>query len=350
MKILINQLKNIGDVLLATTAIALVKKVYPDAWITLMTVPRVAPFFENHPLIDEVLPFAYKSKGTSLSSMIDLISEIRKRKFDVNISLDSRLRPLLIAYLAGIPIRVAGDGMDGHGKEWYRILFTQMVPITQQITEHQSETFMKVVRPFLRLSAGETARPTMPRPSESSKLKIKNLLGIQHDSANRKKILFCVRGTSEDKNWQPDYFVQVINETKMRYDADCYIIGTAGDFTYAQAIIDKCNAKVENICGQTEPADLVALFMESDLLVSVDTGSVHIAATTDIPIIAIYLVTNPVEWRPLSENATEICEDYAFKRDGVEPTEDFIIHEKILPAHVMREIEREINIIVKVKM
>ena len=63
MRILINQLKNIGDVLLATSAIALVRQKYPDAWITLMTVPRVAPFFEKHPLIDEVLPFEYKSKA-----------------------------------------------------------------------------------------------------------------------------------------------------------------------------------------------------------------------------------------------------------------------------------------------
>lgn len=343
MKILINQLKNIGDVLLATTAIALVRKVYPNAWITLMTVPRVAPFFENHHLIDEVLPFDYKSKGGSLSSMIKITTEIKKRKFDVSISLDSRLRPLLVAFFAAIPIRIAGDGMDGHGKEWYRFLFTHMYPITRQLEEHQSETFMKVVRPFLKLPAEEKARPTMPMPSENIKKKIINLLNLQAGGQKRKKVLFCVRGTSDDKNWNPDYFAEIISKTKKTYDPDCFIIGTAGDFDYAQAIIDKCDVKVENICGKTEPADLVALFMYSDLLVSVDTGSVHIAATTDIPIIAIYLVTNPVEWRPLSARATAICEEYAFKRDGVKPTEEFIRYEKIFAEHVMHEIEREMN-------
>ena len=343
MKIIINQLKNIGDVLLATTTIALVRKVYPDAWITLMTVPRVAPFFENHPLIDEVLPLDYKSKGASLSSMIKLITEIKKRKFDVSISLDSRLRPILISFFAGIPVRIAGDGMDGHGKEWYRFLFTQMYPITQQLNEHQSETFMKVVRPFLKLPAEETARPIMPMPSENSKNKIINLLHLQEDGKKCKKVLFCVRGTSNDKNWNPDYFAEVISKTKKVYDSDCFIIGTAGDFDYAQTIIDKSDVKVENICGKTEPADLVALFMYSDLLVSVDTGSVHIAATTDIPIIAIYLVTNPVEWRPVSTRATAICEKYAFNRDGVNPTEEFIVYEKIFPEHVIKEIEHELN-------
>lgn len=343
MRILINQLKNIGDVLLATTAIALVRKVYPDAWITLMTVPRVAPFFEKHPLIDEVLPLDYKSKGASLSSMLNLIDEIKKRKFDVSISLDSRLRPLLIAFLAGIPIRIAGDGMDGHGKEWYRFLFTQLYPITQQLNEHQSETFMKVVRPFLKLSVEETARPTMPLPSENSKKKIINLLNLHADEQKRKKVLFCVRGTSDDKNWNPDYFVEIISTTKKTYDSDCFIIGTAGDFDYAQAIIDKCDVKVENICGKTEPTDLAALFMYSDLLVSVDTGSVHIAATTDIPIIAIYLVTNPVQWKALSERATALCTAYSFSRDGVKPTKEFIAQEEITPKHVFKEIERVLN-------
>lgn len=342
MRILINQLKNIGDVLLATTAIALVRKVYPDAWITLMTVPRVAPFFENHPLIDEVLPLDYKSKGASLSSMIKLTKEIRKRKYDVNISLDSRLRPLLIAFFAGIPIRIAGDGMDGHGKEWYCFLFTQMYPIMQQQKEHQSETFMKVVRQFLKLPAKETAQPTMPMPLEDSKKKIITLLDLQEYGPNRKKVLFCVRGTSDDKNWNPNYFAEVISKTKIVYDSDCFIIGTAGDFDYAQAIIDKCDIRVENICGKTEPADLVGLFIYSDLLVSVDTGSVHIAATTGIPIIAIYLVTNPVQWKALSTKATALCEEYAFRRDGVEATEEFIVHKKILPEHVIKEIEREI--------
>ncbi|NCC01727.1 MAG: hypothetical protein EOM34_13835 [Clostridia bacterium] len=97
MRILINQLKNIGDALLATTAIELVRKVYPDAWITLMTVPQVVPFFEKHPLIDEILLFAYKSKESSISSMMKIVAEIKKRNFDVNISLESRLRTLLVA-------------------------------------------------------------------------------------------------------------------------------------------------------------------------------------------------------------------------------------------------------------
>ena len=52
MRILVNHLKNVGDVLLATTAIELIRAAYPNAWITLMTVPHVAAFFQSHPSQD----------------------------------------------------------------------------------------------------------------------------------------------------------------------------------------------------------------------------------------------------------------------------------------------------------
>ena len=342
MRILINQLKNIGDVLLSTAAIALVRKTYPDAWITLMVAANVAPFFENHPLVNEILPFSYKSKEGSVFSMINMVKEVKDRHFDVNISLESRLRPLLIATLAGIPIRIAGDGMDRYGgkKEWYRFLYTQLVPITTQEKEHQSETFMKVVRPFLHLLDTIEAKPTMPMPSEESKEKIKKLLRI--NDSKRKKVLFCVRGTWYGKNWNPDYFTEVISNTAKKYDVDCYVIGTAGDYTYAQSIIDKCTSKVENICGKTGPSDLVPLFNYCDLLVSVDTGTAHIAATTDIPIVSIYLATNPVQWHPLSEKPSVLCYTSAFSRFGLNPTSEFITHEEILPIHVIKTIEKYI--------
>ena len=64
-------------------------------------------------------------------SMFAMIKEIKTRHFEVNISLDSRFRPLLLSILAGIPIRVAGIGMDDSDKKWYRYLYTHKYSITQ---------------------------------------------------------------------------------------------------------------------------------------------------------------------------------------------------------------------------
>lgn len=345
MRILVNHLKNVGDVLLATTAIELIRTVYPNAWITLMTVPHVAAFFQNHPLIDEVLPFNYKSKTNSFFSMLKMVREVRKRKFDINISLDSRLRPLLIAVLAGIPIRIAGNGMDWYDnkKEWYRFFYTNLYPITMQQKEHQSETFMKVVRPFLHLPANISAKPSLPLASEGSKKQMEALLQIDGQKRNARKFLFCVRGTHPEKNWPPEYFAEVIDVAGKKYKADCFVIGAPADYEYAQSVISKCQTSVDNICGKTMPDDLTALFDAADLLVSVDTGIAHIAATTDIPIVSIFLCTNPIQWHPLSEKAKVLCYEFAFTRFGLLPQKEFITHKEILPLHVLQAIDEQIT-------
>lgn len=343
MRILINQLNNIGDVLLATSAIALVRQQYPDAWITLMTVPRVAPVFEGHPLVNEVLPFSYQSKGKSWSDMFNMVGEIRKHRFDVNISLDFRLRPLLIALLAGIPVRVTGDHLYQYKPRWYRFLFTELYSVAGQYAEHQTETFLKIARQFLHLPNDVMATPSLPPSSLESRLKIRALLKLSDtNETQRKKVLFCVRGTHPEKNWPQEHFAQVIDATATRYDADCYIIGAPGDYDYAQTVIDKCGKTVENLCGKTETTDLVALFEQSNLLVTVDTGSAHIAATTKIPIISIFLCTNPVQWRPLSPQTVILCYAWAFARFGLRPEAGFITHETVLPDHVLAVVAQKL--------
>lgn len=346
MKILINQLKNVGDVLLATAAIALVRRKYPDASISLLVLPRVAPFFDDHPLLDEVIPFVYESKGKSFSTMINMVRIVKRKEFDISISLDYRLRPAILGFLSGIPCRIGCEGMDQYRqkpqKVFYRYLFNELYPITNQGHEHQVETFMKAVRPCLGLPDSAMAMPSLPISKEENKKRVKQILNIVEGVPHKKKILFCVRGTHPEKNWPPNYFVQVIDQTRALYNADCYIIGAPGDYDYGQDIVERCSGLVYNICGQTEAADLKPLCEYADLLVSVDTGTGHICATTETPLISIFLCTNPVQWRPLSDKATVLCEEFAFTRHGLKPTEECITYTKIEPEHVIKEIDRKL--------
>lgn len=347
MRILINQLKNVGDVLLATTVISLVRDRYPDAWISLLVLPRVAPFFENHPLINEIIPFSYESKGKSFGSMWKMLRIIRHKNFDVNISLDYRQRPALLAFLAGISHMIAGEGMDQYRHEpkkvWYRHFFNELHPITNQGYEHQAETFMKVVRPHLQLSDTVKVQPSLPPSKEANKAKVREILEIQEGVPHKRKILFCVRGTHPEKNWPTTYFAQVIDQTRDMYAADCYIIGAPGDYDYGQDVVEKCAGPVRNICGKTDPADLKALCEYADLLVTVDTGTGHICSTTDTPLISIFVCTNPIQWRPLSEKAMILCYDCVFERFAVKPAEGFIIHDEILPQNVMEAIKLQLE-------
>lgn len=107
------------------------------------------------------------------------------------------------------------------------------------------------------MSLPETAiaLPSLPIANEGARKKVGGLLDIGEAASHKKKILFCVRGTHPEKNWLPDYFAQVIDQTRDLYNADSYIIGAPGDYDYSQGVIEKCYGHVYNICGKTEPAD-----------------------------------------------------------------------------------------------
>lgn len=297
--ILVNQLNNIGDVLLATSGVALLKKAYPNASITMMVVPRVAELLQNHPLVDDVIVFEYKSKQTSWRSMWEMVKFIRSKKFDLNVSFDYRLRPLLLAWLAGIPVRVSGDYLYQGHPVWFRILFTNRILLHGQYVQYQQGAmFRQIAGGFTGIDA--EAKPVMPAPWPDSAARIEGLLGTRKG----KVILYCVRGTHEGKNWPPEHFAAVMAALQQKAPLlRQYIIGAPGDSDYAEHVIQQVDCAVINLCGQTRLADLPVLFNRAALFITVDTGSMHIAATTDVPILALFLNTNCVQWGPDSEKA-----------------------------------------------
>lgn len=305
--ILVNQLNNIGDVLLATSGVALLKKAYPNARITMMVVPRVAELLQNHPLVDDVIAFEYKSKQTSWHNMLEMVRFIRSKKFDLNVSFDYRLRPLLLAFLAGIPVRVSGDFLYQNKPVWFRILFTDRVPLLgQYVRFQQGEMFRQIVREFTGLT-DKQVKPVMPAPCSDSGKRVKELLA----GANDKIVLYCVRGTHEGKNWPKERFAAVMRALQAR-EASLrqYIIGAPSDAAYADEVVKLATGcAVGNLCGKTRLADLPVLFDRAQLFITVDTGTMHLAATTNVPILALFLNTNCVQWGPDSRYAQVLAKE-----------------------------------------
>ena len=133
--ILVNSLVNLGDVVLTTSAIALLKKVYPQAKITMLVRPVVREAVENNPVIDEVMIFDYKAKENSLGKMWSMVKEIRHKKFDFSISFDRKSRPAILCWLAGIPVRVGPDRVFDDKPSKVTWLYTHTVQIDGETME-----------------------------------------------------------------------------------------------------------------------------------------------------------------------------------------------------------------------
>ncbi len=299
--ILVNALVNLGDVVLTTSAIALLKKAYPEAKITMLVKPVVRQAVENNPLIDEVIVFQYKAKGNSLGKMLDMVKDIKKHHFDLSISLDRKLRPALLCWLAGIPVRVGPDKVFDDKPSKVTWLYTHVMHIKHDLnTTLQAETYQTIVREFTGIK--EHAEPVFARITQEAEAKAEELLARLPKA--EKHIALCVKGTFALKTWPKEYFIEVVKKLAERYNAAFFIVGAPNDREYADEVIAGMNQQsVMNFCGETNLVDLAALIRKADLLITVDTGATHIAATTGVKMITMYGCTSPDRWHPINKNA-----------------------------------------------
>ncbi|MBU2699023.1 lipopolysaccharide heptosyltransferase II [Sporomusaceae bacterium BoRhaA] len=299
--ILVYSLVNIGDVLLTTSAIALVRKAYPEARITAMVRPDSAPLMENNPIIDEVYIYKYRSKERSISSMLAEIKKIKNKHFDLCFAFDGKTRSCLLTFLAGIPIRIGGQKIFDDKFSWSTLTFTQTIPIDHDLAvTPQAYTFQAIVKGYTGQT--EVEKPVIARITDANRKVARELLAAL--PKKKYSIALCVKGTFELKNWPKQYFAELVEKLSNRYDANFYIIGAPGDREYVDSVIQLCSVPIQNFCGKTGLIDLAALFEESDLLVTVDTGAMHIAATTPVPIVAMYGCYPPPRWKPLTDKVT----------------------------------------------
>lgn len=298
--ILVNALVNLGDVVLTTSAIALLKKVYPEAKITMLVKPVVREAVENNPLIDEVMVFQYKAKENSMGKMLSMVKDIKSRHFDLSISFDRKLRPALLCWLAGIPTRVGPSKVFDDKPSKVIWLYTDVINIEHDLVHTlQAETYQTIIRKFTGVT--EHAKPVFARITPEAEAKAEELLGKL--PAAEKKIALCVKGTFALKTWPKEYFAQVVEGLAKRYNASFFIVGAPGDREYADEVIAAMDEPVLNFCGDTTLIDLAALIGKSDLLITVDTGATHIAATTGVPMVTMYGCTLPDRWYPQNDKA-----------------------------------------------
>lgn len=304
--ILVNALVNLGDVVLTTSAIALLKKAYPEAKITMLVKPVVREAVENNPVIDEVIVFRYKAKENSLGKMWEMVKDLKRRHFDLAISFDRKLRPALLCWLAGIPTRVGPSKVFDDKPSKVTWLYTDVVEIRHDLENTlQAETYQAIVRGFTGQT--EHAEPVFARITPENERTAQELL--QRLPQAEKKIALCVKGTFPLKTWPKEYFAEVVKQLAARYDAAFFVVGAPNDRDYADEVIQGMEPVVLNFCGETSLTDLAALIGAADLLVTVDTGATHIAATTGVPMVTMYGCTSPNRWHPINKQARVLTTD-----------------------------------------
>jgi len=282
-RILVFEVNWLGDVLFSTPAIRAIRKKHPGAYVAALVVPRCREVLFGNNYLDEVMVFDEKGKHRGLKGKIRLIRDLRARHFTISYLFKSSLSRTLYIFLSGIKKRI------GYGKRRGDFFLTErvMLPETQL---HRSDAYYYLVAKD-KIPEGERRYDFFV--SNEDKAFIESMLKKHHLSEGRQFVALHVGGNWDLKRWPQAHFAKLIDTIKTSYGADVVITGSFLDHPLAKEIAGLTQTKPFVACGMTTLKQLGALFQRSDLVISADSGPLHIAMAMQANTVALFGPTLP---------------------------------------------------------
>jgi len=271
-RILVRSSNWLGDAVMSSPAVRAIKLGRPDAELTILTPQKLADFWRSIPEVDHVLPI---EEGASVFSVAWRL----RGRFDVAVLFPNSARSALEVWLSGVRRRV---GYAGHKREW---MLNQVVPEGKKSLrpQHHAARYMRIAE-----SLGAPEIPlTFPRaPRPAGPVRIGICPGAEYGAAKR---------------WFPVRFRNVIKKVSARIDCEFVIVGVAQDRPIVHDILTGLDREVTDLVGRTSLSQLIEELRTFHTIVTNDTGTMHLAASLGIPVVAIFGSTEPALTRPLGE-------------------------------------------------
>jgi len=304
-RILITRTDRIGDVILSLPAVKAARKAFPGAHIAVIVQPRIPDILKGNPDIDEVIVYDKNEAHKGIAKNFGFIRQLKAKRFDMALILHSTKRINLICFLAGIPKRI------GYARGKADFLLTDRMEYTKKAGEkHEAEYSLDVLR-HLGIEP-EFSNPVIYVQAEDEKKAGEILRGLGVKQGERFAILHP-GASCKSKMWSPENFAKIgdalIESLKIKV-----MINLAPDqAVLGEKVIGIMGNKPIFFCDPTSLGELAALFKKSSLVISNDSGPVHIAAAVGTPVISIFgrnqKGLSPARWRPLGDKAIAIHKD-----------------------------------------
>ena len=274
-RIVIRSSNWLGDSVISIPAVQAIKRGRPDAHLTVLAPEKIAALWRLVPEVDEVISLGKKSVWAAAG----LIGQAAP--FDVGIVLPNSLRSALELWLAGVPRRV---GYAGHRRRW---LLNQVVRPVERPgpPPHQVEHYLDLARSLgVEAVAGEIALAAGPAGDAS---RIGLCPGAEYGPAKR---------------WLPERFAAVANAV----GGEWALFGTAKDEEVGAQMEAELGHGCLNLIGKTTLEQLIEELRKCRLLLTNDTGTMHLATLLGVPVVAVFGSTEPSLTGPLGTGNTVV--------------------------------------------
>jgi len=290
--ILIRGTNWIGDSIITIPALRELRRIFPDAKLTLMVKPWARDIFVGADYLDDILVYDKGSRG-GIGGIAKIVKEIRAKKFDTAILFQNAFEAAALAFFARIPIRI-GFPTDGRG-----LLLTHRLNRTKEIVDaHQIYYYLNIVSQIEEKFFGESHvdflhpqyKLEINKEQQEAARKVLNKFEV---SPGKALIAINPGATnSRARRWIPDRFADLADKLIDRGDCNVVFIGAASENDIAEGIIRQMRHKPVRLTGRTTLSESIGVLSLSDLLISNDTGPAYVSAALCTTTLTIYGSSN----------------------------------------------------------
>ena len=264
MRILIIKPSSLGDVVHALPTVSLIRRKFPEAHITWLINDSFASLLQHCPIIDEVLPFE-RGRFRSLWQLprfTGFLTMLHGKRFDVVVDLQGLLRSGLMSWGTRAPRRIGlSDAREGA-----RLFYNEIVDVPRA---HAVERYLGAARHL-----GCDSTPIEFPLGVSSQVKCEGLIGVNPSARWATKL------------WGSEKFAELVR--RLPHER-VVLTGSAGEREEIGKIAQGCR----NLAGETDLFQLAELYRRCAVVITNDSGPMHVAAAVGTPVVGIFGPTDP---------------------------------------------------------
>ena len=295
-RILVIRLDRIGDVVLSTPVLQVLRQQYPHAFIAMMVRPACEEVVQGNPYLNEVILYEKDGAHRSVMGTIRFARRLRRYEFDTALVLHPSNRSHWIPWLARIPVRIGYDRKSG----W---LLTHRLPHRKQEGAKHEAAYTLEMLSIFGVTPGEPKPVIMVQDAAASR--VEALLREASVVPGDRLVAVHPSASCVSKRWMPERFAEVADRLADRQGARIGIIAGEADAPYAEQMARAMRQPALNLAGRLSVAETAALLRHCRLLISNDSGPVHVAAAVGTPVVDIFgrnqRGLSPQRWGPLGE-------------------------------------------------
>jgi len=306
VNILIVKLSAIGDVIHTLPSLVALRRLYPDAHITWVVEEAAADLVKNHPYLDAVLISRRKSwskdiqKGKILKPLFNLrslIKELRWRRYDLVIDFHGLFKSSIIVFFSRGKRKLGYDSLQ----ELSGLFLNEKIP--EDMNRHAVERYLDFPR-YLGAKV-DNVEFILPQNNDAE-VKVQ-LLMSKYKLDDKKFIAINPVAYWKTKLWDNEKFAHLAdlanNKLKMK------VVFTGSEKESIEGITSRMTTEGINLGGQTSLLDLAYLYKKAQMVITTDSGPMHLAAAVGTPVIALFGPTDPARTGPYGKGHTIIKSD-----------------------------------------